>query len=84
MSKKEKIGIVASAKMDKTIVIVVEDRYSHPLYHKTLTKTNRFMVHDELNRCSVGDRVIIEETRPLSRKKRWTVKQILTKTQISN
>jgi small subunit ribosomal protein S17 len=84
MSAKEKIGIVASNKMDKTIVIVVEDRYSHPMYNKTLKKTNRFMAHDEKNECAIGDKVIIQEVRPLSRKKRWTVKQILTKTKISN
>jgi small subunit ribosomal protein S17 len=84
MSTKEKIGIVASNKMDKTIVIVVEDRYSHPMYNKTLKKTNRFMAHDEKNECAIGDKVIIQEVRPLSRKKRWTVKQILTKTKISN
>ena len=82
MARKEKIGIVASNKMNKTIVIIVEDRYAHPMYNKTLKKTNRFMAHDELNECEIGDKVIISETRPLSRKKRWTVKQILTKTQI--
>jgi len=84
MTRKEKTGIVASNKMNKTIVIIVEDRYAHPMYNKTLKKTNRFMAHDELNECEIGDKVIISETRPLSRKKRWTVKQILTKTQISN
>ena len=84
MARKEKIGIVASNKMDKTIVIIVEDRYAHPMYNKTLKKTNRFMAHDELNECEIGDKVIISETRPLSRKKRWTVKQILNKTKISN
>jgi small subunit ribosomal protein S17 len=84
MATKEKIGIVASNKMNKTIIIIVEDRYAHPLYTKTLKKTKRFMAHDELNQCSIGDKVIIEESKPLSRKKRWTVKQILNKTKISN
>jgi small subunit ribosomal protein S17 len=84
MTTKEKIGTVVSNKMDKTIVITVEDKYSHPLYGKTLKKTKRFMAHDEKNECTLGDVVIISETRPLSRNKRWTLKQILNKTKISN
>jgi small subunit ribosomal protein S17 len=84
MTKKEKIGIVVSNKMNKTIVIAVENKYSHPLYEKTLKKTRRFMAHDEKNDCIMGDLVLITETRPLSKNKRWEVKQILTKTKISN
>ena len=84
MTKKEKIGIVVSNKMNKTIVIAVENKYSHPIYEKTLKKTRRFMVHDERNDCIMGDIVLISETRPLSKKKRWEVKQILTKTKIAN
>ena len=84
MNKKEKIGIVVSNKMNKTIVIAVENKYSHPLYEKTLKKTRRFMAHDEKNDCIMGDIVLITETRPLSKNKRWEVKQILTKTKISN
>ena len=84
MTTKEKIGTVVSNKMDKTIVITVEDKYSHPLYGKTLKQTKRFMAHDEINECTLGDVVIISETRPLSRNKRWTLKQILNKTKISN
>jgi small subunit ribosomal protein S17 len=84
MATKEKIGTVVSTKMDKTIVIIVEEKYAHPLYGKTVKKTKRFMAHDEKNQCLLGDKVIISETRPLSRKKRWTLKQILTKTKISN
>ena len=84
MTKKEKIGIVVSNKMNKTIVIAVENKYSHPIYEKTLKKTRRFMVHDERNDCIMGDIVLISETRPLSKNKRWEVKQILTKTKISN
>jgi small subunit ribosomal protein S17 len=84
MTKKEKIGIVVSNKMNKTIVIAVENKYSHPIYEKTLKKTRRFMVHDEKNDCIMGDIVLISETRPLSKKKRWEVKQILTKTKIAN
>jgi len=79
MATKEKIGTVVSNKMEKTIVITVEDRYSHPIYGKTLKKTQRFMSHDENNECGLGDLVLISETRPLSRKKRWAVKQILNK-----
>jgi len=79
MATKEKIGTVVSNKMEKTIVITVEDRYSHPIYGKTLKKTQRFMAHDENNECGLGDLVLISETRPLSRKKRWAVKQILNK-----
>jgi small subunit ribosomal protein S17 len=78
MLTKEKIGIVESNKMQKTIIIRVENRYAHPLYVKTLKKTKRFMAHDELNTCKIGDKVVIMETRPLSRKKRWSLKQILT------
>jgi small subunit ribosomal protein S17 len=84
MTKKEKIGIVVSNKMNKTIVIAVENKYSHPIYEKTLKKTRRFMVHDEKNDCIMGDIVLISETRPLSKNKRWEVKQILTKTKIAN
>jgi len=79
MATKEKIGTVVSNKMEKTIVITVEDRYAHPIYGKTLKKTQRFMAHDENNECGLGDLVLISETRPLSRKKRWAVKQILNK-----
>ena len=78
MATKEKTGIVVSNKMDKTIVITVENRYAHPVYGKTIKKTQRFMAHDELNACQLGDKVIIAETRPLSRKKRWILKQNLT------
>ena len=84
MTKKEKIGIVVSNKMNKTIVIAVENKYSHPIYEKTLKKTRRFMAHDEKNDCIMGDIVLISETRPLRKNKRWEVKQILTKTKISN
>ena len=84
MAIKEKIGIVVSTKMEKTIIIAVENKYSHPIYGKTLKKTQRFMAHDEKNICLLGDIVTINETRPLSRKKRWEVKQILNKTKTSN
>ena len=77
MSGKQKIGTVVSNKMDKTIVIVIENRYSHPLYSKIMKKTKRFMAHDEKNECKIGDRVIVQETRPLSAKKRWELKTII-------
>jgi small subunit ribosomal protein S17 len=63
--------------MDKTIVIVIENSYSHPPYYKIMKKTKRFMAHDEKNECKIGDRVIVEETRPLSAKKRWELKTII-------
>jgi small subunit ribosomal protein S17 len=63
-----------------TWLIAVENKYSHPIYEKTLKKTRRFMAHDEKNDCIMGDIVLISETRPLSKNKRWEVKQILTKT----
>ena len=65
MATKEKIGTVVSNKMEKTIVITVENKFSHPVYGKTLKKTKRFMAHDEQNECSLGDTVIISETRKL-------------------
>lgn len=77
MSIKEKTGIVVSDKMDKTIVVLVEDRYRHPRYSKTLVKTKRYMAHDEINEAKLGDKVILHQSRPLSRRKRWVLKQII-------
>ena len=84
MATKEKTGIVVSTNMDKTIILIVEEKYAHPIYGKILKKTKRFMAHDENNECVLGDTVMISETCPLSRKKRWAVKQILNKRKISN
>jgi small subunit ribosomal protein S17 len=84
MATKEKTGIVVSTKMDKTIVVLVENRYAHPVYGKTLKTSKRFMTHDEFNECNLGDQVTISETRPVSRNKRWKVKQILKKAILSN
>lgn len=84
MSKTEKIGIVVSNKMNKSIIVEVEYRYRDPLYSKIIVHTKRYMAHDELNECNIGDKVILEPTRPLSRKKRWVVKHILNKSIISN
>jgi small subunit ribosomal protein S17 len=84
MSKTEKIGIVVSNKMNKSIIAEVEYRYRDPLYSKIIVHTKRYMAHDELNECNIGDKVILEPSRPLSRKKRWVVKHILNKSIISN
>ena len=81
MEKKKKIrrGRVLSNKMDKTIVVEVETRRKHPLYKKVVTHKANFKAHDENNACDIGDLVMIVETRPLSRDKRWRVTEILTK-----
>lgn len=84
MSKTEKIGVIVSNKMAKSVVVEVEYRYRHPIYSKIVVRTKRYMAHDEANECNIGDKVILEPTRPLSRKKRWIVKQILNKSLISN
>ena len=84
MATKEKTGIVVSTKMDKTIIVLVENRYAHPIYGKTLKTSKRFMTHDEFNECYMGDQVTISETRPISRNKCWKVKEILKKTLLSN
>ena len=73
----EKDGIVISDKMDKTAVVEVERLVMDPLYGKYLKRRSRFMAHDEKNECKIGDRVRIEETRPLSRDKRWRLKVVL-------
>lgn len=77
MAVKERVGLVVSDKMDKTVVVAVENRSPHPKYKKIMVRTRRYKVHDEENQCKVGDRVRIQETRPLSRTKRWTVVDIL-------
>ncbi|MBC1259785.1 30S ribosomal protein S17 [Synechococcus sp. BSF8S] len=78
MALKERVGVVVSDKMDKTVVVAVENRFPHPIYQKTVSRTARYKAHDEDNRCRVGDRVRITETRPLSRTKRWAVAEIFT------
>jgi small subunit ribosomal protein S17 len=77
MAKKERIGIVVSNKAEKTIVVAVQTRYQHPKYGKILVKTKRYMAHDQLNSCQTGDVVLVEESAPFSRHKKWTLKQIL-------
>ena len=78
MAVKERVGLVMSDKMDKTVVVAVENRAPHPKYGKIVVRTQRYKVHDEENKCHVGDRVRIQETRPLSRTKRWVVMEILS------
>ena len=78
-NRKQKVGRVVSDKMDKTVVVAVDYLRPHPLYRKTVRKTSKFYAHDENNECKVGDTVRIEETRPLSRQKRWRVLEIVNK-----
>jgi small subunit ribosomal protein S17 len=77
MAVKERVGIVVSNKMQKTVVVSVENRSAHPKYGKVVVRTKKYKVHDEENQCKEGDRVRILETRPLSRTKRWTLAEIL-------
>ncbi len=78
-TRKTREGLVVSDKMDKTVVISVEDRVKHALYGKVLRRTSKLKAHDEQNSCGIGDRVLIMETRPLSATKRWRVVEILEK-----
>jgi len=84
MPVKEKVGIVVSNKMEKTIVVKVESRYPHPLYSKTLVKTKKYLAHDEMGQCNIGDEVLVQETRPLSKRKRWILTKILSKSSLIN
>ena len=77
--RKTRVGNVVSDKMNKTVVIAIEDNVKHPLYNKIVKKTVKFKAHDEQNACNIGDRVLIMETRPLSKDKRWRVVEIITK-----
>ena len=76
-TRKTREGLVVSDKMDKTVVVSVEDRVKHALYGKVLRRTSKLKAHDEQNDCGIGDRVLIMETRPLSATKRWRVVQVL-------
>ena len=78
-TRKTREGLVVSDKMDKTVVVAVEDRVKHALYGKVLRRTSKLKAHDEQNECGIGDRVLLMETRPLSATKRWRVVQILEK-----
>lgn len=76
-ARKVRIGTVVSNKMDKTIVVAVEDLVKHPLYGKRIRRTKKFKAHDEHNQCAIGDKVKIMETRPLSKEKRWRLVEII-------
>lgn len=78
-NRKTRIGKVVSDKMDKTIVVAVETKVRHPLYGKTVNRTTKFKAHDENNECKVNDKVLIMETRPLSKDKRWRLVEIVEK-----
>jgi|Transcript_14859 small subunit ribosomal protein S17 len=84
MPVKEKVGIVVSNKMQKTIVVKVESRYPHPIYSKTMTKTRKYLAHDEMGECNIGDQVLVQECRPLSKRKRWTLAKVLSKSSLVN
>ena len=75
--RKTRVGVVTSTKMDKTIVVSIEDRIKHPLYGKVLRRTIKLKAHDENNECNIGDTVKVMETRPLSKDKRWRLVEII-------
>lgn len=77
--RKERVGIVVSDKMDKTIVVAVSERVKHPLYKKIVNRSKKFKAHDENNACGIGDKVLIQETRPLSKDKCWRLVEIVEK-----
>lgn len=77
--RKTRVGVVSSDKMDKTVVVTVADRVQHPLYKKIVNRTVKYKAHDENNECRVGDRVLLMETRPISKDKRWRVVEIIEK-----
>ena len=77
--RKERVGIVVSDKVDKTIVVAVSERVKHPLYKKIVNRTKKFKAHDENNACGIGDKVLIAETRPLSKDKCWRLVEIVEK-----
>lgn len=77
--RKQRVGVVVSDKMEKSITVAVERRLRHPIYGKFVKKTKKFMVHDEKNECGIGDTVRIMETRPLSKNKRWRLVEVVEK-----
>ena len=78
-NKRTKIGVVVSNKMQKTVVVAVENLVKHGMYQKYIKRTNKFLAHNERPDINIGDRVVIEETRPLSKRKRWNVREVLEK-----
>ncbi len=77
--RKTRVGVVVSDKMDKTVVVTIADNVRHPLYKKIVKRTVKLKAHDENNACGIGDRVLVMETRPLSKDKRWRVVEIIEK-----
>lgn len=77
--RKTRVGTVVSDKMDKTVVVAIEKKVLHPVFKKYVRQRRKFKCHDEHNECRVGDKVLIEETRPLSKEKRWRVKETIAK-----
>ena len=75
--RKTRVGLVVSNKMDKTVVVAIQDNVKHPLYKKIIKNTVKLKAHDENNACNIGDRVLVMETRPLSKDKRWRVAEII-------
>jgi small subunit ribosomal protein S17 len=80
--RKTRLGLVVSDKMNKTVVVAVETPKRHPIYKKTIKRVTNYKAHDEENKCKMGDRVRIVETRPLSRDKRWRVVEVVTKGEV--
>ncbi len=77
--RKTRVGTVVSSKMDKTVVVAIQDNVRHPLYNKIIKRTVKLKAHDEENVCNEGDKVLVMETRPLSKDKRWRVTEIISK-----
>lgn len=77
--RKTRVGVVSSDKMDKTVVVTIKDKVRHPLYDKIINRTVKYKAHDEENTCGIGDKVLIMETRPMSKDKRWRVVEIIEK-----
>lgn len=84
MPVKQRIGIVVSNKMQKSIVVKIENRYPHPIYSKTVIRTKKYLAHDEYSECNIGDEVLLEECRPLSKKKCWKLVKVLSKSSLIN
>ena len=82
MPVKQEIGIVVSDKMNKTVVVKIENRYPHPMYSKTLIKTKKYLAHDELEEANIGDQVLVEECRPLSKRKCWKLIKVISKSSL--
>ena len=84
MPRKEKVGVVVSNKMNKTVVVSVQSYKPHPIYKKFIVSTKKYMAHDELNECKEGDKVKIVEWRPLSKHKRWNVSEIVERAEVES